>query len=107
MAIRPTETYVEDGVDGLALLTPLVERRRLILVGVLAFSSLIAGLTALTPRKYKAEMALTPVTNNRSSPALTGIAALVGASLQMGYQLTPSRMVELLTSRAVLAGVGQ
>jgi uncharacterized protein involved in exopolysaccharide biosynthesis len=49
---------------------------------------------------------LTPVVNNRSSSALGGIAALAGATLQTGYQLTPARMVELLKSRAVLAGVG-
>lgn len=52
-------------------------------------------------------MSLTPVVNNRSSSsALGGIAALTGATLQTGYQLTPARMVELIKSRAVLSGVG-
>jgi capsule polysaccharide export protein KpsE/RkpR len=66
-------------------------------VGIAAF---------VPPRKYKAELSLTPVVNSRASSALGGIAALAGASLQTGYQLTPARMVELINSRAVLAGVG-
>src|SRR6185369_7476723 len=50
---------------------------------------------------------VTPVTSSRTAPtALSGIAALAGAALQMGYQLTPARMTELLSSRAVLGGVG-
>ena len=58
------------------------------------------------PRKYKAELSVTPVLNNRASPALGGIAALAGAALQTGYQLTPARMVELIKSRRVLSSVG-
>jgi uncharacterized protein involved in exopolysaccharide biosynthesis len=100
------ETYVEEGVDALTLLTPLVERRRQIIAGVIIIS-LVVGLIALaSPRKYKAELSLTPVVNSRSATALGGIAALAGATLQSGYQLTPSRMVELIRSRTVLAGVG-
>jgi len=107
LSVRPRETYVEEGIDGLTLLTPLIERRRYILLGVLLISGAVAAATAVMPRKFKAELTLTPVTNSRSSsPALSGIAALAGATLQMGYQLTPARMVELLTSRAVLSGVG-
>jgi uncharacterized protein involved in exopolysaccharide biosynthesis len=107
VSVKPRELYTEEGVDALALLTPLIERRRQILVGVLLIAALVALGAALSPRKYKAELTLTPVTNSRSSsPALSGIAALAGATLQMGYQLTPARMVELLTSRAVLSGVG-
>ena len=107
LSARPRETYVAEGGDALALLTPLIERRRQILLGALLIAGLVALGTALVPRKYKAELTLTPVTNSRSaSPALGGLAALAGATLQMGYQLTPARMVELLTSRAVLSGVG-
>jgi uncharacterized protein involved in exopolysaccharide biosynthesis len=107
LAINPEDTYFEDGIDGLALITPLIERRRQILAFVLLAVAIVAAVTIIVPRKYKAEMVLTPVTNSRSSPALSGIAAIAGATLQTGYQLTPARMVELLTSRAVLAGVGQ
>lgn len=107
LAIKPAETYLEEGVDGLALITPLIEKRRQIFIAVVLASALVGGLTAILPRKYTAEMTLTPVTNSRSSPALGGLAAIAGATLQTGYQLTPARMVELLTSRAVLAGVGQ
>jgi uncharacterized protein involved in exopolysaccharide biosynthesis len=100
------ETYVEEGVDPLTLLTPLLERRREIVLGVIAIS-LAVGLYALAkPRKYKAELSLTPVVNSKSSSALGGIAALAGATLQTGYQLTPARMLELIHSRTVLAGVG-
>lgn len=107
MAIRQADSYVEEGVDALTLLTPLIERRRQIILGVLLISGAVGAWASLVPRKYKAAMSLTPVVNNRSSSAaLGGIAALAGASLQTGYQLTPARMVELLTSRAVLAGVG-
>ena len=60
----------------------------------------------MSPRKYKAELSLTPVMNNKSSAALGGFAALAGATLQTGYQLTPARMVELIKSRSVLSGVG-
>ena len=106
MAIQPKDMYVEEGVDALAILTPLIERRRQIILGVLMISAAVGIWAAVKPRKYKAEMALTPVVNNRSTQALGGLAALAGATLQTGYQLTPARMVELLKSRAVLAGVG-
>ena len=106
MSAQLRDAYVEEGVDALTLLTPLVERRRQIVTGVVLVS-LIVGIIALAmPRKYKAELSLTPVVNNKSSTALGGIAALAGATLQTGYQLTPARMVELIKSRTVLAGVG-
>lgn len=100
------EIYVEEGVDALSLLTPLIERRRQIIIGVILISAAVATWAATRPRKYKAEMSLIPVVNNRSAQALGGLAALAGATLQTGYQLTPARMVELLKSRGVLAGVG-
>jgi len=100
------ETYIEEGVDALTMLTPLLEKRRLIIGGAV-LTTLVVGVVAFAvPRKYKAELSLTPVVNSRSSSALGGIAALAGATLQTGYQLTPARMVELINSRAVLAGVG-
>lgn len=106
MVPNSRETYVEEGIDVLALLTPLVENRRRIAIGVVLIAGAVGGLTALTPRKYRAELSLTPVTSTRSAPALSGIAALAGATLNSGYQLTPARMVELLKSRAVVSGVG-
>jgi capsule polysaccharide export protein KpsE/RkpR len=66
----------------------------------------VGAVSFVRPRKYKAELSLTPVVNSRSSSALGGLAAFAGATLQTGYQLTPARMVELIKSRAVLAGVG-
>jgi uncharacterized protein involved in exopolysaccharide biosynthesis len=106
LATQSKEIYVEEGVDALAIVTPLIERRRQIILGVLLISAAVGAWAAVKPRKYKAEMALTPVVNNRSTQALGGLAALAGATLQTGYQLTPGRMVELLKSRAVLSGVG-
>lgn len=106
MAAQRREIYVEEGVDALALLTPLIEKRRQIVLGVLLISAAVGGWAAAKPRRYKAEVLLTPVTNTKSAPALGGLAALAGATLQTGYQLTPARMVELLKSRVVLAGVG-
>ncbi len=106
MALQLREEYVEEGIDGLALLTPLVEHRRKIVLGVLLVSAIVGGLALASPRKYKAELSLTPVINTRSTPALGGIAALAGATLNTGYQLTPARVVELLKSRVVLSGVG-
>ena len=97
---------MEEGVDALTLLTPLIEKRRQILLGAILIGLVTGGIAAILPRKYKAELSLTPVVNNKSSSALGGIAALAGASLSTGYQLTPARMVELLKSRTVLAGVG-
>ncbi len=106
VSAQPREAYVEEGLDALTILTPLVEKRRQIAAGVILVS-LTVGLIALaTPRKYKAELSLTPVVNNKASSALGGFAALAGATLQTGYQLTPARMVELIKSRTVLAGVG-
>jgi len=99
--------YVEEGVDPLTLLTPLVENWRRILLWSIVIALAVGGIAAFLPRKYKAELSLTPVTSTRSTSALGGIAALAGATLNTGYQLTPSRMVELLKSRTVLAGVGQ
>ena len=106
MAPQLRETYVEEGVDALNLITPLIEKRRQIILGVALISAVVGGWAIAAPRKYKAELSLTPVVNNKSTPALGGIAALAGATLNTGYQLTPVRMVELLESRVVLAGVG-
>ncbi len=107
MSAQPREPYIEEGVDALTLLTPLVEKRRQIILLTILFALITGAAAAVMPRKYKAELALTPVVNNKSSTALGGIAALAGATLNTGYQLTPARMVELLKSRTVLAGVGK
>ncbi len=96
----------EEGIDSLTFLTPLVEKRRRIASFVILSSLAIGVLAFVAPRKFKAELSVTPVLSSRSSPALGGIAALAGATLQQGYQLTPARMVELIRSRRVLAGVG-
>jgi uncharacterized protein involved in exopolysaccharide biosynthesis len=104
---QPSGPYVEDGIDALKLLTPLLEKRRQIIAWSIAIALVTGGIAALMPRKYKAELSLTPVVNNKSGSALGGIAALAGATLSTGYQLTPARMVELLKSRTVLAGVGK
>ena len=101
-----SDPYVNDGVDALSLLTPLVEKRRQIIVWSVVLALVVGLIVFLMPLKYKAELSLTPVVNNKSSTALGGFAALAGASLNTGYQLTPTRMVELLKSRTVLAGVG-
>lgn len=106
MPAHVKETYIEEGVDALTLLTPLIEKRRQIIFGAIAIALAVGVFALLMPRKYKAEVALTPVMNSRGASALGGIAALAGATLQTGYQLTPARMVELIGSRAVLAGVG-
>ncbi len=106
MSAKIGESYIEEGVDALTLLTPLIEKRRQILLGVTLLTLAVGVVAFIVPRKYKAQLSLTPVVNSRASSALGGIAALAGASLQTGYQLTPARMVELINSRAVLAGVG-
>ncbi len=106
MTAQLKETYIEEGVDALTMLTPLIERRRLIIGGSILLTLAVGVIAFAMPRKYKAELLLTPVVNSRASSALGGFAALAGATLQTGYQLTPARMVELIKSRAVLAGVG-
>lgn len=106
MSAQLKESYTEEGVDALTLLTPLIEKRRQIVLGAVVLTLLVGVVAFVQPRKYKAELSLTPVVNNRSSSTLGGIAALAGATLPQGYQLTPARMVELIKSRAVLAGVG-
>jgi uncharacterized protein involved in exopolysaccharide biosynthesis len=107
LSAQPSGPYIEDGIDALKLLTPLIEKRRQIIAWSIAIALVVGGIAALLPRKYKAELSLTPVVNNKSGNALGGIAALAGATLSTGYQLTPARMVELLKSRTVLAGVGK
>ena len=106
MTAQPRETYIEEGVDALTLLTPLIEKRRLIVFGSILLALTVGIVSYVLPRKYKAELLLTPVTSTRSGSALGGIAALAGATLSTGYQLTPARIVELIRSRAVLSGVG-
>jgi uncharacterized protein involved in exopolysaccharide biosynthesis len=106
LSAQPRDAYIEEGVDALTLLTPLIEKRRQILLTAAVLTLGVGIVAFVLPRKYKAELSLTPVVNSRSSSALGGIAALAGATLQTGYQLTPARMVELIKSRAVLAGVG-
>lgn len=103
----PRDPYIEEGIDALRLVTPIVEKRRRIVVGSILVALATAAFVASTPRKHKAELSLTPVVSNKSTTALGGIAALAGASINTGYQLTPARMVELLQSRTVLAGVGK
>jgi uncharacterized protein involved in exopolysaccharide biosynthesis len=104
---QPHEIYVQEGIDALTLLTPLIEKRRQIILGVILVAVAVGIWALLSPRKYKAEMSITPVTSTRSAQgALGGIAALAGATIQTGYQLTPARMVELIKSRSVLGGVG-
>jgi uncharacterized protein involved in exopolysaccharide biosynthesis len=98
--------YVEEGVDALNLLTPLLEKRRKIIAWTILIALAVGGVAFIMPRKFKADLSLTPVVNNKSTTALGGFAALAGASLNTGYQLTPARMVELIESRTVLAGVG-
>lgn len=106
MSAQPDDRYVEDGVDALSLLTPLLEKRRQIVIGAIGIGLAVGAWAAIGARKYKAELSLTPVVSNKSSSALGGIAALAGATINQGYQLTPARMVELIKSRTVLAGVG-
>ena len=106
MSTQASRPLVEEGIDSLTLLTPLLEKRRQIIVLVI-LASLAVGIISYTlPRKYKAELSVTPVLSSNASPALGGIAALAGAALQQGYQLTPARMVELIKSRRVLSSVG-
>jgi capsule polysaccharide export protein KpsE/RkpR len=95
-----------EGVDALTILTPLIEERGKIFLGVIGVSLVVAVVALAIPRKYKAELSVSPVVSSKSGAALGGIAALAGATLQNGYQLTPARMVELIKSRAVLSGVG-
>ncbi len=106
MSTQTARPVVVDGIDSLTFLTPIIEKRRQIIAFVILTSLAVGVYAFLQPRKYKAELSVTPVVNNRASPALGGIAALAGATLQQGYQLTPARMVELIKSRRVLAGVG-
>ena len=106
MSTQTARPVVVDGIDSLTFLTPIIEKRRQIVAFVILTSLAVGAYAFLQPRKYKAELSVTPVVNNRASPALGGIAALAGATLQQGYQLTPARMVELIKSRRVLAGVG-
>ncbi len=106
MSTQAARPVVEDGIDSLTFLTPLVEKRRQIAAFVILVSVAVGLISYFMPRKFKAELSVTPVLSSRSSPALGGIAALAGATLQQGYQLTPARMVELIRSRRVLAGVG-
>lgn len=106
LSAQVKEPYIEEGIDALSLLTPLLEKRRQIILWSTAIALTTAGVFAALPKKYKAGLSLTPVVNNKSATALGGIAAIAGATLNTGYQLTPARMMELLTSRSVLAGVG-
>lgn len=106
MPIQVSQPARESGIDALAFFTPLLEKRRAIVLTVVLASLAVGVFSFLQPRKFKAELSVTPVVNNKASPALGGIAALAGATLQTGYQLTPARMVELIKSRRVLAGVG-
>jgi uncharacterized protein involved in exopolysaccharide biosynthesis len=106
LSVQLSDRFVDDGVDALSLLTPLLEKRRQIVVISILIALATGGIAALQARKYRAELSLTPVVNSKGTTGLGGIAALAGATLNTGYQLTPARMVELLKSRTVLAGVG-
>jgi uncharacterized protein involved in exopolysaccharide biosynthesis len=106
LSAQVSEAVHLDGVDALSLLTPLLEKRRAIILWSILVGLIAGGIAAVMPRKYKAELSLTPVLSDKTPGALGGIAALAGASLNTGYQLTPARMVELLKSRTVLSGVG-
>ena len=107
MSAHTGEPTVIDGVDALTLVTPLVEKRARIIMWSIILALLVGGIAAVLPRKYKAELSLTPVVNNKTAnAALGGLAAIAGATLNSPVQLTPAKMVELLQTRTVLAGVG-
>ena len=80
--VRPP--YVEEGVDALTLLTPLLEKRRYIIAGAILIGLAVGIFAMLQPRKYKAELTITPVVSNKSTSTLGGFAALAGASLNTG-----------------------
>ncbi|MEO5903577.1 MAG: hypothetical protein ABIQ55_06155, partial [Gemmatimonadaceae bacterium] len=107
MSASDGDPYVEEGFDALKFLTPLLEKRRPIIVGTILTALVVGSVAFLMPRKFKAELSLTPVVSNKSTTALGGLAAIAGATLSQGYQLTPAKMVELLKSRSVLSGVGK
>jgi hypothetical protein len=95
----------EGRADALALLTPLLEGRRILAAGVL-LACLIVGITTLMrPRLFKAELTLSPVGSSITPSALGGLAASLAGAGMTGFQLTPARFVELLLSRRVLAAV--
>jgi uncharacterized protein involved in exopolysaccharide biosynthesis len=106
MADPPHEAEGER-LDLVGLLTPLVEGWKTLVIGSVGVA-LIAGLVVLlTPRKYRAEVALSPVTGVRQPPSSLGslAATLAGAALTGGFQLTPQRLVELIRSRSVATRV--
>jgi uncharacterized protein involved in exopolysaccharide biosynthesis len=97
----------EERLDFLALLTPVVEGWRLLGVGAVGLAALVAIVTLLTPRRYRAEAALSPVAGARPATSSLGnlAATLATAGLTGGFQLTPQRLVELIRSRTVASNV--
>lgn len=91
-----------------ALLAPVLERwRRIVLVIVIA-GLVGGGLTRVRAPRYVASMKLATISGSRSVN-LGGAAALLGGlgGAQGGFQLSPALIADLLRSRRVLTEVGR
>lgn len=88
-------------MDALTLLTPLIERRRQIILGSILLAALTAGAVAMMPRKYRAELSLTPVVNNKSGTALGGFAAMGRYSRRSDAKAHGKRVAQILERSSI------
>lgn len=96
----------EAGAPPLAVLTPLLERWRVLLASaVLAGALALAIIFFLVPRRYDASATLAAVASTKLPTGLGGLAALSGLAGETGFTATPDLFAQLLQSRRVLLAV--
>lgn len=96
-----------------AVLAPLVERWRALLLWLVGGWAVVAALVLIPARDYEARVQLAAISNQRSLPNLSslgGAASLLGGALgglqQSGLQVTPPLVKALMMSNSVLIAAG-
>ena len=107
-SLRAHEGGADDPYAPDAIRAPLVEHSRL-LAGVFVATIIAVGAYRVfgVKREYNAEVVIATVTNAKTVPGLSGLAASLGAATSPeGLSPTPDMMVAFIRSNAVLTQVG-
>jgi len=94
-------------VNLLRLLNPALEHWRTMLLVPLLAGAVTASVVLLSPREWRASMALSTIMNPENLPLVGGISALLNAGNLGGLQATPALMVRLADQYGVLYRVAR
>lgn len=104
--VRSSVATPEARVSLISILTPVLERWKLLLgVVVAAVALTVAVIVLAVPRRYEASTTLAAISSSRLPSAIGGLAALSGLATDNGFAATPDLLASLLESRRVLLDV--